>query len=167
MKNQLLNIMFILFSLTFISCNENKLGNWSESDKDRFWSDMETVEELNNFGENKSDFLKCYLNKVESNYSSYYLANSDEKGCSILANQCGEEIFSNGSILGNWSNADKNKFRSDMDNVKGINVFGKEKSDLIECYLEKCESNYSSYYLADIDEEGCTRLALECNDEIF
>ena len=167
MKNKILNVIIIVFSLTFISCTETKLGNWSNADKNSFWSEMEAIEELNNFGEKKSDFLNCYLNKLESNYSSFFSANNDEEGCSKFGIECGEEIFSNGSFLGNWSDTDKNKFWSDMESVDELNALGEDKSDFIECYLNKCESNYPSYYLADTDEEGCEKLVLECYDELF
>ena len=167
MKNQILSIIIILFSVTFISCNESAIGNWSDTDKDSFRSDMETVEELNSLGEYKSDWIECYLNKCESNYSSYFSADSDEAGCTELALECNEELFSNGSILGNWSDTDKDSFRSDMETVEELNSLGEYKSDWIECYLNKCESNYSSYFSADSDEAGCTELALECGEELF
>ena len=167
MKNQILSIIIILFSVIFIGCNESSKGNWSDTDKNRFRSVVETVEELNSFGEYKSDWIECYLNKCESNYSSFFSADSDEAGCTELAIECSEEIFSNGSVLGNWSDTDKNRFRSDMETVEELNLFGEYKSDWIECYLNKCESNYSSYFSADSDEAGCTELALECSEELF
>ena len=93
MKNQILSIIIILFSVLFISCNESSIDNWSDTDKNRFRSDMETVEELNSFGEYKSDWIECYLNKCESNYSSYFSANTDEAGCTELAGKCTEGLF--------------------------------------------------------------------------
>jgi hypothetical protein len=40
--------------------------------------------------------------------------------------------------------------------------FEKDRTKLIECYLDKCEINFDSYYKADQDSEKCEELALEC-----
>lgn len=109
------NFLSLFLCLTLIiSCSEtgteSKLGNWSDVDKNSFRSLMETVEELNNLGEDKSAFIECYLNKCESNYSSYYLADADEEGAAKLATECANEILSNSSVLGNWPTEDKDTF---------------------------------------------------------
>jgi hypothetical protein len=49
-----------------------------------------------------------------------------------------------------------------MNNVEELSNFGEEKIKFIECYLEKCENYYSSYYDADQDEDGCKKLAEDC-----
>ena len=167
MKNQILSIIIILFSVIFISCNESAIGNWSDTDKDSFRSDMETVEELNSLGEYKSDWIECYLNKCESNYSSYFSADSDEAGCTELALECNEEVLSDGSVNGNWSENDIRQANLDMESVEELELLGEYKTDWIQCYINKCENNYSSLYSANLDEEGCMQLAEECNEEIF
>lgn len=85
----------------------------------------------------------------------------------MLAQQCNEEIFIRGSVKGNWSYFEKNRFRSDMETVKELDVLGEYKSEWVECYLSKCEENYSSYFAANYDEDGCVMLAEECTDEIL
>jgi len=43
-----------------------------------------------------------------------------------------------------------------------------ENEDIfIECYLDKLQANYSSYAEADQDEDGCTKLSIECASEIY
>jgi len=79
----------------------------------------------------------------------------------LLATAC------NSSTKGNWSDADKKKFREEMNEVEELANFGKNKSAWIECYLRKCEANYSSMHEADQDEEGVKKLALECNEYII
>ena len=167
MKNQILSITIILFSLTFISCNESIKNNWSDSDKESFRSDMRTAKELNAFAEYKSEFIECYLSKCEDNYSSYFFADTDEEGCTKLALECGEEVFSNGSIKGNWSDDDIRQYHQEMQNIEELNSLGEYKAEWIQCYLKKAKNNYSSLYSANLDEEGCTQLAEECNKEIF
>ena len=62
---------------------------------------------------------------------------------------------------------EKNRFRSDIETVKELDVLGEYKSEFIECFLSKCEENYSSYFVADTDEDGCVMLAEECSEEIL
>ena len=128
---------------------------------------MEDFKELDVLGEYKSEWVECYINKAEKNYSSLFMANNDVEGCKILAQQCNEEIFIKGSVKGNWSYFEKNRFRSDMETVKELDVLGEYKSEFIECYLSKCEENYSSYFVADNDENGCIMLAEECTEEML
>ena len=55
-----------------------------------------------------------------------------------------------------------------MESIEELSVFGEEdKKKFIECYLTKCETNYSSYFMADRDFEGCEKIALECTLEVF
>jgi hypothetical protein len=166
-KKSILMIFLVVISLIFNGCNGSKKGNWSETDKQKFRKDMYAVEELSNFGDNKSKFIECYLSKCEANYSSYYEADQDEKGCEKIASECSDEVLSNGSKKGNWSETDKQKFRKDMYALEELSNFGDNKSKFIECYLSKCEANYSSYYEADQDEKGCEKIASECSDEVL
>jgi hypothetical protein len=76
-------------------------------------------------------------------------------------------LFScNSSEKGKWSDSDKERFRKDMNDVKGLDSFGDKKTKFIECYLTKCEANFSSYYQADQDEAGCEKIAMECATEL-
>ena len=95
MKKKLILMFLVIISQIFSGCNGSKKGNWSETDKQKFQKDMYAVEELSNFGENKSKWIECYLSKCEANYSSYYEANQDEKGCEKLALECGNEVLAN------------------------------------------------------------------------
>lgn len=166
-RNPILILVIVFFtSLILISCSGSVKGKWSESDKQSFRKDMEEIEELSSFGENKTKWIECYLSKCEANYSSYAEADMDEKGCEKNASECYDEVLSNGSVKGKWSESDKQKFRADMDGLEELSSFGENKTKWIECYLSKCEANYSSYHQADSDEEGCEKNALECYDEI-
>ncbi len=89
--NSILIAVIIFTSL--ISCNGSVKGKWSESDKQNFRKDMQAVKELSNLGENKTKWIECYLSKCEANYSSYSKANTDEKGCEKIAEECGEEFL--------------------------------------------------------------------------
>lgn len=80
---------------------------------------------------------------------------------SILLHSC------NGSEKGKWTKEDKQKFREEMNSVKELENFGPNKNKWIECYLSKCEANYSSFSSADQDQKGCEKIAVECNDEIL
>ena len=74
----------------------------------------------------------------------------------------------NRSVKGKWSESDKNLFRKEMSEAKELSVLGENKSKWIECYLSKCEINYSCYNDANTDHDGgCEKLALACNKEIF
>jgi hypothetical protein len=128
---------------------------------------MESIQELSAFGDNKSKWIECYLNKCEANYSSFYEADRDAAGCKRIALICNEEVLSNGSIKGKWSQSDRQSFRNEMESIQELSAFGDNKSKWIECYLNKCEANYSSFYEADRDAAGCKRIALMCNEVIF
>jgi hypothetical protein len=71
------------------------------------------------------------------------------------------------SYKGHWSKTDKEKFRKEMNSVEELNKVQSDKSQIIECYLEKCQANYNSYATADKDEMGCKRLAKDCFREVL
>ena len=169
MKNRksVLSVVIIFTTLILISCSGSTKGKWSEADKLRFNNDMDQVQELSSLGANKAKWIECYLSKCEANYSSYIEADQDAKGCEKLAFECNDEITSNGSVKGKWSEADKQKFHSDMNGVEELSSFGENKNVWIECYLSKCEANYSSYYQADQDGAGCEKIASECSESII
>lgn len=157
----------VLFStLILISCNSSVKGKWSEADKQQFRKDVDGVKELSTFGENKTKWIDCYLSKCEANYASYAETDKDKKGVEQIALACNNEILSNGSIQGKWSEADKSTFRKDMEGVEALSSFGENKAKWIECYLSKCEAKYASYYQANTDEKGCGEVAAACTEEI-
>ncbi len=157
----------VVAALTLAGCANSSKGNWSEESKEQFRKDMKGVEELSSFGANKEKWIECYLSKCEMNYDSYLQANKDEPGCTALAKECGNEILSNGSVKGNWSQVDRTTFKMDMDTIEELDFLGENKSKWIDCYLEKCEVNFTSYYHANTDESGCERLAAECGRELL
>jgi len=160
-------MFLVIISQIFSGCNGSEKGNWSETDKQKFREAMYDLEELSNFGENKSKVIECYLRKCEANYSSYYEADLDVNGCTKLALECGKEVLSDGGEKSNWSETDKQKAREALYDLEELSIFGENKSKWIECYLSKCEANYSSYYEADQDVKGCEKLALECTNEVL
>ena len=166
-RNPFLWIVIIFTSLILISCNESIKGDWSQSDRQSFRKDIGSIQELSALGDNKSKWIECYLNKCEANYSSYFVADRDAAGCKRIALICNEEVLSNGSIKGKWSESDKQTFLKEMESVEELSALGDNKSKWIECFLNKCEANYSSYFEADRDENGCTRIALMCSEVIF
>ena len=166
-RNSILMAVVLFTSLILVSCNGSVKGKWSESDKQKFYKEMEGVKELSNFGENKKKWIECYLSKCEANYSSYYKADTDEKGAAKIALECNDEVLSNGSVKGKWSESDKQNFYKEMEGVEELSNLGKNKKKWIECYLSKCEAKYSSFYKADSDEKGAAKIALECNDDII
>ena len=167
MKNiKLILTLFVLFIVILYGCNSrSKRGQWSESDKKRFYKEMGRVD-LSGLGEYKTKWLECYLKKAEANYSSFHDANSDEEGVKNLALECSNEIIDGGSVVGQWSESDCQKFYKEMESVD-LSGLGENKTKWIECYLKKAEANYSSFREANADEEGIKNLALECSREVI
>ena len=168
MKNRktILSAVIIFTSLILISCSGSVKGKWSETDKQKFNKAMSEVRDLSSLGEHQTKWIECYFSKCEANYSSYNEADKNLEGCKKFASECTDEISSNGSVKGKWSEADKKQFRDDMNGVKELSNFGEKKKTWIECYLSKCETNYSSYYEANHDREGCEKVAFECSESI-
>jgi hypothetical protein len=165
-KSSILMSLFITLSLLLIGCNGSVKGKWSEADKESFRKDILAVKEIENFGENKTKWIECYLSKCEATFSSYFEADHDEEGCKKIATECNNEVLSNGSVKGTWSEIDKEKFRQDMLAVEELSNFGENKMKWIECYLSKSEVKFSSYYEANQDEKGCAEIATECTKSI-
>jgi hypothetical protein len=69
-------------------------------------------------------------------------------------------------LKGNGQNLISKTFTKKWKGSKNYQIWAKTKK-WIECYLSKCEANYSSYYKADTDEKGAAKIALECNDDII
>ncbi|MCE2682497.1 MAG: hypothetical protein LW704_06015 [Cryomorphaceae bacterium] len=165
-KSTLLGLLLFM-SLVLTSCGGSVKGKWSDEDKKRFRKEMEGVSELANFGEDKEEWIECYLSKCEANFASFAEADKDTEGCERIAAECNEVVFSNGSVKGNWSDEDKQKFRSEMEGIPALSNFGDKKSVWIECYLSKCEATFDSFYKANLDQPGCEKIALECTEDMY
>ena len=92
-KNLVWGMITGFFILT--SCGGSVKGKWSEDDKKKFREDMNKIEELSSFGENKNKWIECYLSKCEANYSSFNKADQDEKGVEKIAEECSDEFLKN------------------------------------------------------------------------
>src|ERR1035437_1157278 len=165
-RNSILMTVIISATLILSSCSNGSVkGKWSDADKQKFNKEMEKTD-LSNLGENKTKWIESYLSKAVAKYSSFEEADKDVEGCKVLAAECGDAILSNGSVKGKWSDADKQKFHKEMDNVD-LSALGENKTKWIESYLNKAEAKYSSLYEADKDEAGCKDLATACNNELI
>lgn len=129
-RNSLLIVLSIFTAMVLVSCNQSTKGNWSEADKKKFYSDMEGVQQLSNFGENRDKWVDCYYSKCEAAYSSYREADADLQGCEKIAQECSKEVLSNGSVKGKWSEADKEQFLSDMAGIESLSNFGENKEQM-------------------------------------
>jgi outer membrane murein-binding lipoprotein Lpp len=173
--------LFIILALVFFTSCENaenmadsaesKKGAWSTADKELAQAEIKKVEsQLDYLGENKQQFIDCYLEKVEANYSSFASANSDEPGCAKLSTACATELIeltTDGSEKGNWSDGDIDKMNSAIAQIDNdLNALGKNKQAFIDCYMAKVQANYGSFLEADVDIEGCSALSTECVEEI-
>ena len=70
-------------------------GAWSDQDIDMFYAEIALVaEEIENTGLDKDLFFNCYLEKLQSTYTSFAKANQDEAGCEKLSIQCALEMRS-------------------------------------------------------------------------
>jgi len=158
-------IIFVTL-IAFYNCKDgSKKGQWTESDKQKFNSQLESVD-LSALGEYKSQMIDCYLNKIEENYTSYEEADKDVEGCKNLGFECYDEFIKFTSKKGRWCESDKQKFNDQMDSVE-LTDLGEYKSQMIECYLNKVEANYSSFEEANKDVEGCKSLGFKCYNEII
>lgn len=160
-------VVVMLTSLILTSCGGSVKGKWTEDDKQKFRNEVEGIEELSVLAENKTKWIECYLNKCEATYSSFEEADSDEKGLEKIQDACLSEVFANGSVKGKWSESDKKKFFEDIDASEEIAALGEDKGKWVNCYLNKVETSFSSYYEANMNEEKCEQLVLECNVEAF
>ena len=82
----------LLLTIIFTSCSSSKKGQWSQEDKNRFYKEIGAVKELDNFGEYKQQWLDCYFEKCQANYSSFTEADNDEAGCTTIATNCTVEL---------------------------------------------------------------------------
>lgn len=174
--------IFILLALVVLTaCNNaaemseegsvSKKGAWSDADKALAQAEIDKVEsQLDYLGENKQQFIDCYLEKVEANYSSFASANSDEPGCSKLSTACATDLIaltSGGSEKSDWSKGDIDKMNEAVAQIDGdLSVLGNKKQAFIDCYTGKVQANYGSFLEADVDVPGCSALSAECMKEI-
>lgn len=164
-KNNLILVALGIFTaLILVSCSESTKGNWSAEDKEKFNKVVAEFDGLSSLGDKKDAFIECYFNKCQANYASFAESDADGSGVEKLALECSSEVFANGSLKGKWSDSDKEKFRNDMNRSTNLAEMGDRKDSFIECFLSKCEANYSSYYEADNDE-GIDNLIMECDKE--
>ena len=166
-RNSILMAVVIFISLILTSCSGSVKGKWTEDDKQKFLKEMEGIEELSALGEQKAKWIDCYLSKCESTYSSFEEADSDEKGLEKIQDACLSEVFANGSVKGKWSESDKKRFFEDIDGSEEVSSLGEDKEIWVDCYLNKVQTTFASYYEANMNEEQCEKLVLECNVEAF
>ncbi|CAG5081079.1 hypothetical protein [Parvicella tangerina] len=86
----------ILAGVLLTSCSgvSSKKGDWSKSDKEKAHKAIAEIDKelSDHYGDQKQDFIDCYLEKVENNYEDFATANADVDGCTKLAEQCSTEI---------------------------------------------------------------------------
>lgn len=70
-------------------------GKWLDAEKEQAQAEVDKVrgqvEEL--LGENTDAYIECYLEKVEDAYPDFQTANSDQPGCTKLAQECMEGLM--------------------------------------------------------------------------
>jgi hypothetical protein len=80
--------------LLLISCNGSKKGAWSKEDKLKAEKQiLESEGALEFLGNNKQQFIDCYLENVENSYESFDDANADPKGSDELTASCLESVL--------------------------------------------------------------------------
>ena len=168
MKSKIRNSIIVVLLIVLIRQNGSYKGHWSEIDKKEFQKDLNNETDfILKLGNNKEVFFECITNKLEQNYSSYNEANKDEIGYEKIMNECLFNAFSNGSVIGNWSESDKQRVRDEMGTESELSNLGNNKSKFIECCLSKCEEEFSSYFEANTNKKECEKLALYCRNEII
>lgn len=76
-----------------IILNGSVKGKWSESDKQRFRTQLAKEEGVIKLGENKFIWIECCLSKMEAKYSCYINAIKDLEQGEKIALECNEEIL--------------------------------------------------------------------------
>lgn len=74
------------------------------------------------------------------------------------------------SERGNWSKADINRARSEMESARKEmdDLIGKKKTDaFIDCALQKIEMRYTNFKEADSDHAGIEKIAENCINEVM
>ena len=87
-------ILLSTSALLLVSCNGSKKGAWTQEDKTKARNYIKQSEgPLDFLGNNKEQFVQCYLEKVENTYENFDDANADTKGCDNLTANCLGEIL--------------------------------------------------------------------------
>ena len=90
-KNNKILIFFLV--LIFYSCKKDIVkGVWSESDKQKFYKEMESID-FSGREKYKIIYIKCCLDKAETNYSSYYDGGKDYDKFKKLCLECASKII--------------------------------------------------------------------------
>lgn len=72
------------------------------------------------------------------------------------------------SKKGAWTDKDHKKMRDEIAKVESdLEALGEYKQEFIDCYTERVENSYESFDIANVDEEGCKNLAMECANGIM
>lgn len=160
-----ITLFFISFFFIIV---QTVSAQWTQKEKQYFKESLAQVD-LSIYREYKDDWVYCYLNKLETEYSSIQEAESDFDGLMMHGEQCKLEILieNSNNTIGNWSALEKSFFLNDVQSADNLEYFGDLKSTWIECFLIKAESKYRSYIEADQDEEGVIELATACVSEVF
>lgn len=89
----------VLASLSLIvltSCGGSSKGNWTDEDKEKARSEMNSERAQMDalIGKEKTDaFIDCAVEKVEENYDNFDAADSDREGIEKIAEDCMKEIM--------------------------------------------------------------------------
>ncbi|MFT6921645.1 MAG: hypothetical protein ACJA1C_000642 [Crocinitomicaceae bacterium] len=158
----------IAVSALLFSCNVSTKGNWTEEDKAKFRTELETVKtEIEAGGLNFDTFIECAIEKAEQKFSSFEEADSDFAGCEAIGKECALQLIGNsGSKAGNWSEQDIKIIESTMDELRAEDEGNSELDAFYDCYSEKLMATYDSFYDADNDGAGCAELSQECMTEL-
>ena len=180
--------MFLLLALVLFTACENTVntvesdddgkdyvestkGNWNDTDKRLADAAVTSIDsQLDALGENKQAYIDCYLEKVEANYNSFSVANSDAAGCEKLALECVDELtdlMGGDSEVGNWTDKDIQQMADVIAEIDSdLESLGGDKQAFIDCYTSKLENNFKSFAAADNDVEGCEGLSEDCLDDL-
>lgn len=97
-----LTLIFIFTGILLSANAQSTVGNWSKKDKRKANKVVKAIDkELDVLGDQKQAYIDCYLEKVENNYESFQAADSDYKGCEMLAMECAKGILGVGVKTGN------------------------------------------------------------------
>jgi len=74
---------------------KSEKGKWLDSEKAKAQTEVNKVREQVEglLGENTDAYIECYLEKVEQAYPDFDSANSDQPGCTKLAQECMEGLM--------------------------------------------------------------------------
>lgn len=91
----------VLVSLTLValiaSCATSKTGDWSKRDIQKVRKEIQLVESdlRATLASDTDAFIECYIQRIIETFPNFEAANSDEAGCSKLAEECVYEVLGN------------------------------------------------------------------------